>query len=78
MKGQPQRSGCKDEHEVDEPKSNIAIIWTLIFEWYVIRCGFKNGHQKDMCFKELGLCVQNMPTVLNSTVNIVEEAYVTT
>ena len=34
---------------------------TTIFEWCVVRCGCKNGHQKDiMCFKEIGLCAQNM------------------
>ena len=35
--------------------------WTSIFEWCVVRYGCKNGHQKDiMCFKEIGLCAQNM------------------
>ena len=24
------------------------------FKWWVIRCTSKNGHQKDMCFKEIG------------------------
>jgi len=30
--------------------------WTPIFEWCVVRYGSKNGHQKDMCCKEIGLC----------------------
>ena len=26
---------------------------TPIFEWYVVRCGSKVGHQKNMCLKRL-------------------------
>ena len=33
------------KYEVLVPKSNIAITWTTIFEWYVVRCGSKNGHK---------------------------------
>jgi hypothetical protein len=29
-------------------KSNTTIIWTIVFEWYVVKCKFKKGHQKDM------------------------------
>jgi hypothetical protein len=28
--------------KADKPNVNIAIIWTSIFEWYVVRCGSKN------------------------------------
>ena len=28
------------------PKSNIAICWTPIFEWYVVQCGSKHGLPK--------------------------------
>ena len=36
------------------PKSNIAIIWTPIFERYVIRCESKHEHQKDvLCLEEI-------------------------
>ena len=45
-------------------KSNIAIILTLVFKWCMVRCGSKNEDQKDACFKESGLCAQNMPTNL--------------
>ena len=27
--------------------SNIAMMWTPIFKWYVVRCGSRNKHQKD-------------------------------
>jgi hypothetical protein len=34
-----------------------------MFEWYVVGCGAKNWHQKDICSKEIiGLCAQNMLT----------------
>jgi hypothetical protein len=39
--------------------------------WYVVRCGFKHWHQKDMCLKKIGLCVQDMLTILSSIVNII-------
>ena len=44
---------------------------TLVFEWCVVRCGSKNGHQKGiMCFKEIGLHVQTLVTTLSSIVDI--------
>ena len=27
-------------------------------------CGSQNGHQKDMCLKEIGVSVQNMTLIL--------------
>jgi hypothetical protein len=40
-------------HKEDVPESNMVIICTPIFEWYVIRCGSKNGHQKGtMCLRD--------------------------
>jgi hypothetical protein len=29
-----------------------------ILEWYTARLMVKNGHQKDMCYDEIGLCAQ--------------------
>ena len=53
--------------KVDIPDSNTTIIWTPIFEWYVVRCGFKNRYQKGiMCLKEIGLRAQNMISILGS------------
>ena len=54
--------------------SDTAIIWTPIFEWYVVRCGSKNGHQTDKCF-EIGLCTQNMLTILGSMLNMIGDLY---
>ena len=32
--------------------------WTLIIEWCVVKCGFKNGHQRGVvCLSEIGLCM---------------------
>jgi hypothetical protein len=39
----------------------------------VVKCGCKNGHQKDMFLKEIGLRAQNTLTVLGSIVNIIGE-----
>ena len=44
---------------------------TPICEWDVVRCGSKNGYQKDiMWLEEIGLCAQNLITILGSMVNI--------
>ena len=53
---------------MDVLKCNIAIIWTLVFDWYVIRCGSNNGQQINMSLKEIGLYMQ---TILCSKVNII-------
>ena len=43
------------------PHSRTTIIWTPTFELYVVRCGSKNRHQKDIvCLEEeIGLRAQN-------------------
>ena len=43
---------------------------THVFEWYVGRCGSKNGYQEDICLKEIGLCAKNMINIIGSTLNI--------
>jgi len=40
------------------------LIRTPIFEWFVVWRGSINGCQKEMCLKEIGLCAQNMITIL--------------
>ena len=57
--------------KVDVPKSNIAIIRAPIVEWYVIRYEPKIGHQKDMCSKQIGLCAQNMLTIIAPIMNMI-------
>ena len=38
----------------------------------MVRCGFKNGYQKGMCLKEIGVHAQNIVFILGSIVNIIE------
>ena len=41
----------------------------------MVGCSFENGYHKEMCFKETGLHVQNMITILSSIVNIIGRTY---
>ena len=61
----------------DNPYLVTFLIKTPIFEWYVLWCGFKNILQKDMFPKNIALCVQNMITIMNSTININGGTYMT-
>ena len=56
----------KSNDKADMPNFNIAVIWIYGYIWYVVRCKFRNGNQKDMCLKEIGLHAQNMSTFLSS------------
>ena len=47
------------EDNSKQPNSITLLKWTPIFEWWVGRCGSKNGHQKDMCSKGIGIWSQN-------------------
>jgi hypothetical protein len=58
-------------YKQDVCERNIAIIWPLIFEWHVVRCGSKNGLKKDVCLKEIGLCAQTILTILCSILNMI-------
>lgn len=42
-------------HTVSWPKLVNYLNWTPIFEFCVVRCGFKKEHQRDVCLKETGL-----------------------
>ena len=65
--------------KVDAPNANIAIMWTPIIEWYIVRCGSKNGYQKHMCLKVIGLCDHNILTILGSiVVYMIGGTYMTT
>ena len=52
--------------------------WTSLCECYMARLGVKNGHRKDMCKDEIGLCAQNIDAILGSIVNTIWRAYVIT
>lgn len=57
---------------VSEPISVTYLESTSVFGWCMVGCGSKNGHQVDICLEETGLCVQNMLTILDSKVNIMQ------
>jgi hypothetical protein len=63
--------------KVDVPNSNIAMISTPIFEWCVVRCGSKNGNQKEMCLEEIGQRAQNMLSFLGFIFNIIWGTHMT-
>ena len=44
---------------------------TPTFEWCVLRCGSKNGHQNYMCLSEVGFCALNLFTIIGSIVRII-------
>ena len=43
---------------VSRPRMVTYFKWTPIFDWYVVRHGSKNGHQKYTCLKDSGLHAQ--------------------
>jgi hypothetical protein len=58
---------------IDMPESVASLDWTPNFEWYVVKCGFKNGFKKGVCSKEIGRHVQymfNTCSILCSIVNM--------
>lgn len=40
------------------------------YEWCMARLAGKNGHQKDLCFEEMGECAQHTDSFLCSIENI--------
>ena len=42
----------------------------------MVRCRFKNGYQKDMYLKEIGLHALNSLSILGSIINIIGGKYV--
>ena len=54
---------------VDGPNSNITILWTPRFEWYMVTCRPKNGHHNDTCLEEIRLHAHNTLILLRSTIN---------
>ena len=50
--------------------------WIPVFEWCVVRYSSKNSHQKYICLKEVGQCVQNLLSILVAIVNIFWGTYI--
>ena len=47
-----------------------SVNWTPIFEWCMVWWGSKKEYQEEMCLTDIGLCAENMITILSSIVNI--------
>ena len=74
-----QRQNSNQQHNL--PKVRGPHVITLlnqihISERYMARLVVKNGHQKDSCHYECGLCAQSIYTILGSIVNIIGRANV--
>ena len=44
-----------------------------MLERCMARIALKNGHQKDMCYDEIGLCAQNIDTIQNGCCDYLKE-----
>ena len=51
---------------------SIFLTRPCIFDCYVIWCGSKIEYKKIKCLKEIGLCAQNMITILDTIFNIMK------
>ena len=54
--------------KVNNIDSVTFLILTPIYKWHVVGCGYKNRYQKDICFKNIGLCAKKMMSILGSIV----------
>lgn len=52
---------------VSGPHSATCLDWTPMIESCVLRYGSQNGHQKDMCFKLIGVRAQKLLTMRVNT-----------
>lgn len=49
----------------------VTLLYLIpLVEWCMVGFVVKNGHQKDMFYNEIGVCEQNIDTILHSLVNI--------
>jgi len=55
----------------DMPKSITYLNQTPTIEWYAVRYDSNNIYHIDTCLEEVGLCAQNMITILGSIVYII-------
>ena len=56
----------------------ILLNQTFTVEWYMARLVVKNGHQKDMCHNEGGVCAQNYYHHSRSSMKLGGPTYVIT
>lgn len=60
---------------VDVPNSIACVNWTPIFEWNLVFCGAKNGNQKDMRVKGIGLHVEHDGKLTIQGSNTIRKTY---
>ena len=51
--------------KVDTPNLDCRLKQPLIFEGCVVRCKSKNKHKMYLCFKEIGVRIQNVLEITN-------------
>lgn len=68
---------CHVRIKVNVPISVTYLNRSPVFELYAFWCSSNNRYQKDMCYKEIPLHVQNMITFLGSSVNLIGGTYMT-
>jgi hypothetical protein len=56
------------QYKISRPNSITYLNQTPLFEWCVIRCESKDGHQKDMCSEEIELHAPYLLTILGSEI----------
>jgi hypothetical protein len=56
------------QYKISRPNSITYLNQTPLFEWRVIRCESKDGHQKDMCSEEIELHAPNLLPILGSEI----------
>lgn len=62
----------KSMSAIDMPNSNIIFCTPIIRVLdYVVSYVFKNGYQKDICSRKIGLYAQYMIIILHSTINMI-------
>ena len=57
--------------KVDMPNSVTSFKREPHIRVVCCQCGYENGDQKDMCWKESGICAKIMIAILGSTINII-------
>jgi hypothetical protein len=66
-----QRNDCQHEisGKVDVHDLVPRLKQTHVFESWIVCCGSKNGHHKDMCWQEIEIGVLNLSTILDVMIN---------
>ena len=64
-------------NKVDMPNWVTYFIRTHVFEYYVVRCSYKNGYRKNTCSNETKPSYSHTITIIDSIINTFHETYMT-